>query len=826
MSFLDCLKAKQKSGILSKRDIQKFEDQFEALKKRYTQTMGDENAAAQAAREFVNTQKARTLDKKRNQINGALAQERIVEELEKSVSQGVKFDTAVRNLLENSLVRKQSIFKQNLNGLDSFVEEFRSKFAGLFQRRDGMADVVSEMLGKQTDSAEASQFAQALRKTFDIAHARYKNAGGVIGTLDNYFPQVHDHKLMQQVSFDDWYEYIRPRLDTDKMIDFDTGLPFDELKLVSIMRDNYEEIVTQGKSTLQKRAAEGKKSFGFGGEVSQRKQSGRFYHFKDAESFLEYNNKFGVGEEGLFDSVINHLESYSRDTAILEILGPTPNSLMRHLDLQMGAQGVSSFKQKWTRGMYDILTGFTDTMAGESPWFRVSSNLRNLFSSAYLGSAPVSAISDTAFIAATASLNGLSSTRALGKYLKLLNPANKADRELAKRSGYIADIANGSALSDVRFTGENMGGKATSWLAQFTNRASGLHAMTKAAADAISLEAEGVLGDLISKKTIWNNIDGDLKKSLSAHGISQKEWDVFLKSSLFEPENGIKFLRSQEVSLAKGVDFKDAMSAANKMDDFIQTMRNTATNEPTLRTRSFTTGAFMGDARRGTVLRMLSQSLTQFKSFPITVMFNHILPSFKNLKPLLAGNFKEARYKHAAWTAIGSTVLGGVALQMEQIVKGKDARDMEDHKFWMAATLKGGGLGLFGDFFFGDYSRFGRTPIEDVVGPTAGLASDVGRVFMGNFQKAVSDESGDSLQDFTTGLFNLAKRNTPGQNLWYSRLAVERLIFDQLEAMIDPNFQNRAMRMENRMLKETGQEYFWAKGELAPDRPPELAERP
>ena len=68
-------------------------------------------------------------------------------------------------------------------------------------------------------------------------------------------------------------------------------------------------------------------------------------------------------------------------------------------------------------------------------------NIQNVLRSAMLGSASISALSDSTFIVASARLQGLSGTRAIAKYAKQLNPASSADREIARRSGYIAEIA-------------------------------------------------------------------------------------------------------------------------------------------------------------------------------------------------------------------------------------------------------------------------------------------------------------------------------------------------------------------------------------------------
>lgn len=207
-----------------------------------------------------------------------------------------------------------------------------------------------------------------------------------------------------------------------------------------------------------------------------------------------------------------------------------------------------------------------------------------------------------------------------------------------------------------------------------------------------------------------------------------------------------------------------------------------------------------------------------FKGFPITVIFNHLLPHYRDAKQGKAGNL--------AMLSIGMGILGAFSLQLSEMVKGKDPRDMNDGKFWAAAMAKGGGLGLFGDFLFADYSRFGRSPVTEAFGPVVGLTADTSRVFMGNFQRALDDESYDTFDKFTSDTFNLLKRNIPAGNLWYSRMALERVILDTAEGWIDPNFHNKKARIEAKMQRDYGQRYWWAPGEMTPDRPPETPELP
>ena len=65
------------------------------------------------------------------------------------------------------------------------------------------------------------------------------------------------------------------------------------------------------------------------------------------------------------------------------------------------------------------------------------------------------------------------------------------------------------------------------------------------------------------------------------------------------------------------------------------------------------------------------------------------------------------------------------------------------------------------------------------------------------------------------------RSNTPGSSLWYSRLAMDRLIWDQLQELADPEYRRAFKRTEDRARKDYGQDYWWRPGQAAPQRAPD-----
>jgi hypothetical protein len=140
--------------------------------------------------------------------------------------------------------------------------------------------------------------------------------------------------------------------------------------------------------------------------------------------------------------------------------------------------------------------------------------------------------------------------------------------------------------------------------------------------------------------------------------------------------------------------------------------------------------------------------------------------------------------------------------------------------FWPAAFLQGGGAGIVGDFLNSSLNRADQSFYMSAIGgPTAGLIDDVTRLTTANISATTEGRDANWGRDAA----RFVRRNTPGSTIWYGRLAFDRLMFDQLQAMLDPNHGRAWNRTEQRARQETRQEFWWRPGEVGPDRGPDLS---
>ncbi len=117
--------------------------------------------------------------------------------------------------------------------------------------------------------------------------------------------------------------------------------------------------------------------------------------------------------------------------------------------------------------------------------------------------------------------------------------------------------------------------------------------------------------------------------------------------------------------------------------------------------------------------------------------------------------------------------------------------------------VQGGGLGIYGDFFFGEASRIGGGFLSTLAGPTLGQVNDLQYIIN-------TVRNGENP---TADLIDLAKNNTPFINLFYTRMALDYLFLYQLQESVSPGYLSRT---ERRIMRENNQRFFMPPSQAIP----------
>lgn len=687
------------------------------------------------------------------------------------------------------------------------IERLRAKALGLRRQTDASRDVIRALYGATNVDQGIKDIAKAFSDAAEYGRKRFNASGGGIADMQDWrLPNPHhDFRRIRSVGRDQWIQSVTPMLDRTKMVDLTTRQPLSDAELRVVLDDVYETLSTDGLNDL----VPGRPPQASTATANQHSKS-RVLHYKDSDSWLAYNDEFGKSD--MFGTLISHFDTIAKDVALIEILGPNPDAMVRWMadtvrkDFRTRGKAMPNVRLKTFEDSYSVLTGKINQ--GETGWVSNSfTGVRNLLTSAQLGGAFLSATSDVGFQRLAARFNGIPYTGVMKKQLALMNPTNAEDRVLATQLGLIAEDASSIALAAARYNGEIIGPEVTARVADTVLRASLLSPWTQSGRWAFGMEFLGHLARNSAKD--FGALDQPIQDAMTRYGMSAADWNVMRAAPQFT-KKGANFIAPQSVAQVD-------TDIATKLLQMVQTETEFAVPSAETLTRAVLTQG----TNSNTIVGQIMRSIAMYKSFPVTVMFTHLA---RGINQGRTGYVASAAGLYLARLTIGMTMFGAMAYQAKTMFAGKDPINMdptsdEGRRFWMAAMLQGGGLGIMGDFLFSDVNRFGGGLPATILGPVAGLADDLRKFTIGNIQELALGEDTNAGREFV----NLMKRYTSGGTIWYSRLAYERLILDQLQTIMDPKARRSFKAKERWARRDYDQRFWWRPGRTAPSRPPDLS---
>lgn len=741
---------------------------------------------------------------------------------------GVKPLDAVRRLVANDADGRTNQFSLEARALGVRANLLRQmtttwdamggKFFGLFEDAASVRALLMEIRGKDSGNAAAKEGAAAWLKMTEGARQWFNEKGGNIGHLDDWgTPQHHSQEKVAASGRDQWIADVAPLLDRSKYVEID-GQPMTDAQVRDFLGKAWESIATDGANKIEP----GK--FSGTGARANRNAKERQVHFKDADSTIAYWSKYG--ERTLPDIMMGHVRTLANDIAFLEHFGPNPDATYRMLrddayKRQVEANPTKLDKANAERSkldrLYDYASGnhaptASRVVAG------VFKALAHLNVAGKLGSAVFASLfGDKVMFEAMGHVNNLPAFQRWRNELRLMNPANAADRRILRRQGLMLDYMAGAMN---RF-GEELGASAfTGKLASTVMRASGMSAVNEFRRGAWALTAMDTIGHLVQRKD-WASIGADDTRMLHSYGITEHDWNVW---KLAQPEkvgygnaavltpDAIGRISDDALKAAHLIGQADGpeVAAAARRDAQVKLLGAITSEshlgviEPGWSDRA----KMYGGLQRGNLRDELTRSFWQFKAFPFA-QFERMLDIGLS-RPTLGG-----KAAFLTMVPVMGTMAGAMMLQVQDVLAGKDPRPMDDWKFWAAAAIKGGSLGIYGDFLYSQSgtTRYGSGPLEIIAGPTIGAAASVAAFAV----QAGNSIGTDKETHFGARALNIAKGFIPAQNLWYTKAATDHMIFQNLQEVLNPGYLSN---MRERTAREFGQEFWWEPGEIAPHRAP------
>lgn len=800
MSVGHCIRGKMDGGVISRdygKELLDKIDEVENMLKEFPELEG-----SKAFDDMVARVKEWQINKKRQYTKTFQAEERLLKQAnahKKGFMDGLcsslTHDLAGRADGLNVEKLAETVRAQAYGEMPTVVLNMTAGKLSMKRNIEGGKKFIKALFGDESDEL-GSKMATEWKTVAQKIRNRFVAAGGDIGELKDWrIPTTHDSRLITAVTKEEWVDFIFPLLDRSKMIDNKTGWPLSKANLREVLNEVYETLSTNG---LNKYG--GKKL-----DLASKYSGSRVLHFKDGDSWLAYNDKFGNGDP--FQTVNQYVNNMANDIGFIETWGPNPEALKDKLLAKAKRDAVMADVKNGKKILKDVdyFERLWDEVSGESSipvqtnlrFAHFNSAVRNLLMSAQLGSAFLTQFSDVATNLWTAKFNGLS-TMEIPKNLFSLMTSNKK-RDFAMHLGLgadeIATILAGRTAGSTRFLGDVIPQEGWSGrVASTVIKASLLERMTMASKKAFSLDFVHTLAN--NADTEFSSLIKPLKDCFERYGLTSKDWDIIRKSKLDELD-GAKYVNLIELSKAGHVDI------ANKLSNMIFTEREFAVIDSNARSRAI----MLQGHKRGTFMGEMLRYGAMYKTFPVTILTHHI-------SRLMDIDSMGSRLGYAGGLFAALTLSGYFTVQAKLLVNGKKPAQADKWNTWRDSMLAGGALGVIGDILVGETRGdwIGDKALA-IAGPGFSLAKDTYDLTIGNIVKSMGRKD---KSNFWGDAALFAKRYTPFTNLWYTRLATERYLTDKLQMLADKRTRERFRNRERQQRARYGSGYWWKPGTNAP----------
>lgn len=813
MSFFDCVKDAMDEGSVDRERGKRAQDMWKELSDRYERQGHDRHMAEGLAAEDVKAAFHRAAGEDRHVYLSRMAN---IRKQQAEVAAAKTPD--MQEKMERLDYRHRGLVRRFNGRLADFLREHHRDLLGNLTKPAQMRNIVRELHGEASGDATAKALSEGIRDALEDMRLMFNEAGGLIGKLENWgLPHVHSRGAVTKAGFDRWSAEVAPRLDWTRINDPLTGKPMqpeggsppDARTQQAFLKEVYDNIAF-GKESRE--AIYGRPQ----GVATYRKHSERrILIFKSADDWIDYNKQFGSGDP--FKSLMGHVHRMARDIALMREFGPNPG-LGAEYRGQLWAKKARGDQKLTEKAQHDTHQGLKMLRVmdgGNVPqtvdqewWATFFSSTRHVLTSAFLDRAIVASISDVNSMRLAAEAVGMNPGNLLKRHIDLL--VNSMSREEAMRAGWVADTLSDAGTALARFQQEVPPAEIAERLASASMRLQGLSHWTDMGRTAFQMEFAGHMAAQAGKRL--DEVDQPLQGFLKRAGITDDEWlDLTSPENLFRAGNGGTFASPMWWRETTKMDRRKADDLFMKIQGLVEEQMEFAVPTQSLLARSRLDPAAY-NLVPGTFLYEVAKSGLMFKSFAMTFTVNQYrrLMSF----PTIGG-----RIGYGINLAAGATVMGAIALQIGDLALGRDPQDMTTPQFWGRAAMKGGGFGMLGDIVATGAASWGGGYPAYLAGPVVQTAADGYDLILKNaYEFATGQET-----KFGRELGRIGKRYMPMGQTPAIGPALDRLFWDQLSILLDPEAADALVKASKRRANlNGGNADWWMPGSLAPSRAPNL----
>lgn len=688
-----------------------------------------------------------------------------------------------------------------------------------------------------TGSKMALGMAKAVQAAQDLARLHLNKSGAWIGDYDGYVSKTrHNAVKIDQAGFEPWRDFVTERLDASKTfadIDQDTDLlgHNEQGMTPEQAQGRFLKNVWDARSTGVHMSSDhgvGEKAAAFTGPANKGRKlsSERVLHWKDADAWREYQERFGdpVIERGVMDG----LHRAGADVGLMNRWGSNPaytfDNLLRtlkeqHRDDHAAVADLQAAEPR-LRKEFELLSGALQS-PGKSLAYRIAAGTLAWQDITKLSYVLFTHLSVGATKPFQLQYHGMPKWKAYSSVLRNLaqdqSPEGRATMEnlRANATGQTQSIMSGYEPID------SVPGKISA-LRMKVMRLGGLPWMLNRQKSGAQWELANFLGQQTGKE--FEALHPATQRVLKIYGIDKPEWDVLRNAPDHDVSgDGDTFLTPQA-----------AQRAPNAAIDSLAPDRiaNAGSPENADRIRSELrdrlmmklSGYLSDSADRSTITPGIPERAMFQRAFG--VYGGPIIGQYKTWaaaavrqtwgQAIYGSSRAEAVKSLAELVAVG-TALGYARNVITDALKGKvpltpNADPKHDIQLLISSMIRGGGLGIVGDMVLGQFDTASGTGRERVakaiaqfVGPSVGDIADLGGIGFDYLSAALQKHPMKAVGNANAETLRFAIDHTPFINLFYTRTLMNWLILDRLQEWASPGY---LKRYQARVKSQTGQS-FW-----------------
>ena len=631
-----------------------------------------------------------------------------------------------------------------------------------------------------------------------------RNAAAILGVTD--VKADVDLTLKKDINYNKnfkaWYNYVMQKLDGDRTFaNTDDRYEFMQEVYNSLVGNKY--LIADGvANTYGTRSSQ---------DVAKGSKFKRVLHFKTADDWFNYNDKFGVGN--LKESFFSGLQTAGRNLGIIDALGTKPKENIDkirfavHDRLKKQGKDVGDIKNFRKLDKYmKVIDGSIYTVENFGV-ARYSAVARTLASMARLGGATISALADVGIYGSEVRYQGRSFLGGMFEALSSLGKVKntKQKKGIAEMLGFINDntIYDMSARHQV---GDNLNKGWTKAQRTFF-KLNLLSWWTNSLKEGAML---GLANYFARNKNLeFKNLNKQLQELFTMYDINPTKWDVIRKTAMEKADDGKEFINIGLLDQISDADVKKITGLEKMTDRQIRIEKEKfkasvsgmlldrsiySVIEPDARVKGIMTQGKLAGTGFGEAIRFFGQ----FKAFPISIVQKVLGREMDYFKGRKQGDIGRG-IKGMGALMVTSAMLGYMSMTIKDLLKGRSPRDITKPKTIAAALLQGGGLGIYGDVLFNEV-RDKFAMLGALAGPVFITAADVLMAVRHGTRLEFSKAS-KSAYDAVTAMI-------PFYNLFYIKSAFDYLIGYQIMETIKPGILER---IENRMEKDYNQHFLFTK---------------